>query len=345
MMSQLDDKLLRLRTSVEAGLRFEAEPTHLSNYLRNVVTSNLEDVLRDLRTRIEQPHTLDEAEVGRPNVVIHYTSIAALVSMLQRATEGNGRSSLRLYDSNHFNDPDEGNFFDRNIKLPSKLARELVKITYSPHAYIASFIVPHVKPGNRSARTRRDMGDNLAFWRAYGDEGMGCSLSLVVPRDQLRKVLYGREAVRQTRELLVPVLESILDCLTPLFRLSVAVDIRQHLVRTVAGHIDKVRYLYKSEAYEYEHECRLVVPEVDADENLIFFQYEERDGGAIRVRHYYEVEELDVRELFVTGSLIRLGPRVPKPNNVRYYLETLLRKVERFYGPKFRTSSIPYQVS
>ena len=340
----MEETLQKLRASVEAGLRLEAYPEHLSDYVSNIVISNLEEVLRNVRTSIEQLHTLDESEVGQPNAVIHYTSIATLVSLLGGA-EGGGRSSLRLYDSNHFNDPDEGNFFDRNIRLPSNVTRELVKSTYSPHAYIASFIVPHVKPGSRGAGIRRDMGDNLAFWRAYGKEGMGCSLKLVVPRDRLRKVLYGREAVRQTRRLLVPVLESILDCLTPLLRLSLAVDLRQHLTRTVAGHIDKIRYLYKSEAYDYERECRLVIPEVDAQKDLICFEYEKQDDGAVRVKHYYEVEELEVKNTFVTGSLITLGPRVPKPDNIRYYLETLLRKAERSYGPKFRTSRIPYQPS
>ena len=29
-------------------------------------------------------------------------------------------ASLRLYDSVHFNDPDEGNYFFRNLNLPKK---------------------------------------------------------------------------------------------------------------------------------------------------------------------------------------------------------------------------------
>ena len=343
-MDLVNEKLERLKASVEAGLSLEADPKRLSNYVTDIVVLHLEEVLRNVRTRIEQLHTLEESEVGQPSAVVHYTSIATLVSLL-RGAEGGGRSSLRLYDSYHFNDPDEGNFFDRNIRLPRKVTRELVESTYSPHAYVASFIVPYVKPGRRGAGVKRDMENNLAFWRAYGNEGMGCSLKLVVPRERLQKVLYGREAVRQTHRLLVPVLESILNCLTPLLKLSLEVDLRQHLTRAVVGHIDKIRYLYKSEAYDYERECRLVIPEVDAQEDLICFECEEQDGGNVSVKHYYEVEELEVKNTFVTGSLITLGPRVPKPDNVRYYLEALLRKAGRFYGPKFRTSLIPYQLS
>ena len=344
MVTQLGKDLKTLKSSVDAGMRLQDDLDHLLNYVTNVIVPNLEKMLRDIRAQIEEPHKLDEVEVGQPNAVIHYTSLASLVSMLQKA-EKRGSSSLRLYDSNHFNDPDEGNFFDRTIKLPRKLKTELLDTNYSPHAYIASFIIPHIKPRTRDARSKRDMSDNLVFWRVYGDEGMGCSLKLVVPRDRLRRVLYGPDAVKQTRQILVPFLESILNCLSPLLKLSLAIDIRQHLIRAVAGHMDNIRYLYKSEAYDYERECRLVVPEVDTDENLIVFQHEERDGYGMRIRHYYEVDELEVMNTFVTGSLITLGPRVPKPDNVRYYLENLLQKAGRPYGTKFRTSRIAYQVS
>ena len=345
MMSQLDDNLLKLKTSVEAGVNLASEPEHLSKYVADVVTSNLEDVLRNLRTQVEEPHKLDEAEVGQPNVVIHYTSIAALVSMLGGAADGKGGSSLRLYDSNHFNDPDEGKFFDRNLNLNSKSARELLDATYSPHAYIASFIVPNDRARDRITNAQRDMSDNLVFWRTYGREGLGCSLTLVVQKDLLRKVLYGRVPVRKTGQLLGSVLDSVHECLSPLLELSSAVDIRHRLIRTVAGHVDMIRYLYKSKAYDYERECRIVIPEIDAQKDLIHFEYEEQDGHAVRIKHYYEVDELQVKNTFLTGSLITFGSRVPKPDNARYYLETQLRKAERFYGPKFKTSQISYQVS
>lgn len=344
-MTQLDDKLSRLRTSVETGLRLEADPDQLLNYVRDVVTHNLENVLRELRAQIEEPHMLNDAELGQPNVVVHYTSIATLVSMLKGAAEENSCSSLRLYDSNHFNDPDEGNFFDRNLCLDAHNPYKQLDATYSPHAYVASFIIPHDNQEQSRNNAQRDMSDNLVFWRTYGYEGMGCSLTLVVPKNELRKVLYGRDAVRQTSSLLAPVLDSVDECLRPLFKLSPTADIQQQLKRTIAGHIDKIRYLYKSEAYDYERECRLVIPQIDAHEDRISFQYEERDDTTARIRHYYEVEALEVTNMFVTGSLITLGPRVPKPNNLRYYLETLLRKAGRPYGPKFKISSIPYQIS
>ena len=66
--------------------------------------------------------------------MIHYTSVAALVSMIQDASQkagkakepeleltvGDKKSLRRLYDSVHLNDPDEGNYLTSNMNLPKK---------------------------------------------------------------------------------------------------------------------------------------------------------------------------------------------------------------------------------
>ena len=344
-MTQLDESLSKLKKSVDEVLHFNTDQEQLYRYITRVVAANVEDVLRTLRTQIEKPHALSEVEVGQPNVAIHYTTISALVSMLENGTSATGQSSLRLYDSNNFNDPDEGNFFNRNLGPKSPAVDALLDIEYSPHAYIASFIIPRRKAGYNDTDAQRDMSNNLVFWRTYGDEGMGCSLTLFVPRSKLRKVLYGRDAVRQTSQLLLPALDSLYACLKPIFDLPSMSYISEHLQGTISGHIDRVRYLYKSDAYEYERECRIVIPEVDADKDLIRFQYEDGQGRGVRLKHYYEVEALDVRNIFVTGSIITFGPRVTGADNLRYYFQSLLRKMDRSYGPMFKTSKIPYQVS
>lgn len=344
-MTQLDDSLSKLRKSIDAGLTLNTTRDQLHHYITSVVTSNLDDVLRILRTHIESFHELTEDEVGDPSIAIHYTTIPVLISMLEDATSAVGQSSLRLYDSNNFNDPDEGNFFNRNLGSRSPAVDALLDFEYSPHAYIVSFIIPFSNAAHSHTDLQRDMSDNLVFWRTYGDEGLGCSLTLVLPRHKLRKVLYGRKAVDRTSQLLLPVLNSLYDCLTPIFDLPSTSFIKEHLQRTISGHIDKVRYLYKSEAYDYERECRIVIPEVDTDKNLIRFQYEVDSNHGVSLKHYYEDEDLQVRNIFVTDSIITFGPRVPRPDNLRYYCQSLLTKIGRPYGPTFRTSPIPYQVA
>ena len=344
-MNQPNDDLQKLKATVDAAVRVDASHDRLSKYVTDVVVTQLHEALRSLIARIEEPHIIEDAEVGSPNFVIHYTSVSALISMLRGSADGQGDSSLRLYDSNHLNDPDEGNFFDRNLDSHSRLDDLLPNATYSPHAYIASFIIPFDKDDKGKTTDQKDMSDNLAFWRTYGREGTGCSLALVVPKDRLRKVLYGREAVRRSGELLFPALDEIQICIEPLLTVSSTLRIREQLERTIAGHVDRIRYLYKSDAYDYERECRLVIPEVDTNKCLIKFEYAEPALGLTRVKHYYLHEVLEAKNMFVTGSTITFGPRVPKPENMRYYIETLLARINRDRGPKIRPSGIPYQGS
>jgi len=47
-------------------------------------------------------------------LMTHYTSIHTLISMLQSASKGE-ENFLRMYDSAHSNDPDEGNFLTRDF--------------------------------------------------------------------------------------------------------------------------------------------------------------------------------------------------------------------------------------
>ena len=113
---EVEDILTRLRGSIEAGMeRFKKDNDLDQSYVNEIIVPLLKDVLENLFTPIVSRHTLDSSEIKKEFFVIHYTGIDNLVSMLSRATDHNGKSMLRLYDSVHFNDPDEGNYFDRNL--------------------------------------------------------------------------------------------------------------------------------------------------------------------------------------------------------------------------------------
>jgi len=131
----------------------------------------------------DKEHVIPDEEWGR--IITHYTSIHSLVSMLQSASRDE-KNFLRMYDSAHSNDPGEGNFLKRHL---SKEYTSLIGDEAS-HAYIASFVLSDDEKGK--AR------DNLSFWRAYGRDGEGCSLSLPLASHlskNLRKVRYGYELV------------------------------------------------------------------------------------------------------------------------------------------------------
>ena len=296
------------------------------------IDANVIPALYDVFGGIEKRHKIDP-KFGEDIIdVIHYTSIGTLVSMLQQAEKNKQNASLRLYDSVHFNDPDEGNYFYRDPNLPGKY--DWLGEKKESHAYIASFVF----------NPEKDMSDNLVFWRTYGREGEGCSLKLRIPRDQLRKVLYGDCEVNSTWKDLGPVLDGLYPALYPLVNINEQVlkeTIQKILAEATWKSLARLRYLYKSKAYEYEGECRFVTPELDANKDKICFEYQEQNNSP-RIRHYYEDDALKVENILTTGSLITLGPCVPHPYNMSYYIKSLLTKAE-LPGPAIKTSEIPYR--
>ena len=179
-MGKFEEALEKLKIAVTGGRELLDKSRALpEEYATEIVGPLLSNALEDVCLQIEDRHKISEAESEQKNRVIHYTSICALVSILQDASEGDKQSSLRLYDSVHFNDPDEGNYLSGNLlEKHVWLGKTDVR-----HAYISSFITPD---------SEEDVPehDNLVYWRTYGREGAGCSLSLTVPHSRLQKVLY-----------------------------------------------------------------------------------------------------------------------------------------------------------
>ena len=348
-MNRTEGTMEKLQILVKAAPEYLAKDPKLGmEYVTDHVVPALEGVLKDLCPKIEKRHSIDRLEEG----VIHYTSINTLVSMLQQAaknkqnaakdeqessnaakdeqesSKGEQNASLRLYDSVQLNDPDEGKYFYRNLNLPKK--HTWLGENKESHAYIASFILPDSK---------RDMSNNLIFWPTYGKEGEGCSLKLDIPICRLRKVLYGANHVKNTGKLLLPVLNS-LEPLVGIRKQSIK-EVQEKLAEVIWRYLEKIRYLYKSEAYDHEHECRFIVPELDANKDKICFEPKEQNNYP-DVRHYYEHEDLKVENILTTDSLIMIGPCVPYPYNTIYYLKSLLNKAG-LLGPKIKTSEIPYR--
>lgn len=308
---------------------------YLRNYIASFLGERLDDALECLRPQIEERHKV-EAEETSFFTAIHYTGIDVLVSMLEKTARREEENSLRMYDSVHLNDPDEGNYFSRN--LPEKY--DWLKRKDVSHAYIASFITPN---------SEKDMSDNLVFWRTYGKEGLGCSLSVFVPPNRLKKVLYGpgKKRGKEGVEGTVKILRPVLDCLDPLATVAgqgLREDIREALAKNIWKFLERFRYLYKSEAHEYEEECRLVLVESDIlNQDEIQFEHQGETNSPSGMRHYCVDEDLSIRgELLRSGTFITLGPCVTYSYNVRYYLEVLKKKA-KFYGPEIRISQIPYR--
>lgn len=270
-------------------------------------------------------------------LITHYTSIRALVSMLQPTPEEK-EGCLHMYDSAHFNDPAEGSFINLNfLKKYTPPIREK-----SLHAYIASFVLSEDKKGKG--------GNNLVFWREYGENGEGCSLSLPASllQQNLFKVRYGHGSVKYFRDNFLTNLESFfkneyeeINFLMEKIRKNYP-DVRVSVVKIVGEHLERIRYLYKSRAYQYENECRLIVPQSDIHPDDVHFECPDKNNTA-RIRHYYRHPDLKIGKLLCSSdSKIVIGPCVPNPDDVMYCIKTLL-KVNGLRGPSVIRSRITYR--
>ena len=196
--SGMNNFLEQLRSLVDAvqyrlGRDSEIDP----RFLEEVLAPRVEDLLQQAFEKIDHLHAFGGE---RSNQVIHYTRATTVEALLEGTAAGLD-PSLRLYDSASFNDPDEGEFFVRNLSLPRQ--HQWILQSNTSHAYVVSFIIPDAS---------FKLSDDLMFWRTYGREGEGCSLVLSVPPSRLRKILYGRQHVQAVRGVLVP----FLDVLNPL---------------------------------------------------------------------------------------------------------------------------------
>ena len=166
-----------------------------------------------------------------------------------------------------------------------------------------------------------DMSDDLVFWRTYGKDGKGCSLTVDVRRQILRKVLYKLADIEAVRITLQP----ILDVVTPLAQAD------EGCAKAISGTIWKrlagVRYLYKDEAYHHEQEYRVAIPgdSPDIRSDGVRFETYEEGGSIVAVRHYCEIADLGLRKLLASNSKLILGPSVDDRYSVRLYFEDLRR--------------------
>lgn len=319
-----------LEASVRQGLIYMADGLSAScrQHMHEELVPVLSAVLDDLCSAIEQFHILSDtgAPDSNPAYVIHYTSVAAVVSMLQAQAGLASGNTLRLYDSAHFNDPDDGNRLVRHL-IQSRRFDWLRPGTKTP-AYVASFMIPDYDPDLAS--------DNLVFWRTYGREGEGCSLKLRTPSEHVRRVLYTREELERTSNLLCPVLD-ILDA----FMNAAETSITQMVREVIWGSLGRIWYLYKSPAYQYERECRFVIPRTEIADDRILFDYRHEGPSSGRLRHYCEDAALSLPAILGSGSSITIGPAVADRDDLKQSLELLKKRAG--IGAEVRCSEISYR--
>ena len=168
-MTEKDEAIQELARRVESLSRLSDVRSELVSRL---VIPELDRAMQPLALEIEGLHIIDDDKddiAGRTLGATHYTSLETVLGMLSQETEGGG-ASLRLYDSLHCNDPEEGNFLAHYLSSAPE-HRWLAEGGTGGHAYIASL---NVDKGGR------DLSNELVFWRTYGNNGAGCSMTMNV---------------------------------------------------------------------------------------------------------------------------------------------------------------------
>ena len=319
-MSDLSSRISEFTAYFESGAE---------NSASTILSEILHEFLRSL-------YPISPPERPVPRYLVHYTGLDALFSMLDHDNPG----YLRLYDTIHSNDPTEGVFFRDHLKQSCPSVHDLLpSFVLNPnprYAYISSFIRADDEEKER---------DKLVYWLAYGRNGYGCSIAIPYsdfsPGLPILPIQYGESAVTKTAERLVSFFNSFPSSIQQ--QLFVPPSSSTSGLSSLFNSFHSIPYFHKPDSYSYEAECRLFLSPVDRLCNPTY-QPRYTAGGTPTVRHYVEHDPLHLAGIFFTGTVITLGPSIPRPDNVKRAIYALLHH-HRLMGPRVFCSAIPYTPS
>ena len=189
----------------------------------------------------------------------HYSSLEAIVSMLQTPKGG-----LRLSDTSTMNDPEEGCSTTEDRIISNLLKDEFSKKSWLWQRYGAANVCCFVGIV-RASEQIIDAGDDLLFWRLYGNDCRGVSITMpphvskkLVESSIVDRVIYTDEPPPQIDlSIFLPLLKD-LDNLRCRARDAGAWSEISASVLSACDPLFKQRFLRKRSHYEMEREYRAV---------------------------------------------------------------------------------------
>ena len=315
-----------------------ARARHVSDALQHLKNAapGLSDELEDkLDQQRHPPQALFEAarsitsrrrlSTDKKVKVVHYTSLETMHTLL---TE-HPTQYLRYYDSVHLTDPQEGWYVfeeklgGRQQPVPDPASvREFLESTVS-HAYIISFFPYENKDDEKT-------NDHLSHWRAYGDNGRGCSMTISVPEKELYRVNY----CENERKYVACKLQRFVDVSDRIWKeiKTIDSDKKQMDILKICAEALKSRFLHKHPSYKHECERRALVANPDQSE----IKTEVRGR---HIRHYVTKPAFKMDCLLTSDCRITVGPAVDRKYDVKESFERILGN----RGPKVDVSEIPYR--
>lgn len=256
----------------------------------------------------------------------HYTSWERAVAIM----EGGDKAAIRMYNYEIANDPREGEICRPEWSevetqagwLDEVLAGEDIgshgDVIAQGSAYGCSF----------SSGAKDTIGDDLNFWRLYGNDGDGCSFMVPVSRKGMYRVRYYGSEGRSDNES-AGTDDVIIDLFAQLLQIGQRVvegapkNELPRVVNVVAKNLRRLRAAYrhlaKNHYYQNEREWRMVriAPE-PAD-----IHFDITDDRL--VKRY--VNGLLWKDLLISGSAITIGPCVRNRPAAVAYMEDRKRRL------------------
>ena len=291
-----------------------------------------------------QPDPLSTEQLSSLHLA-HYTSLEAIISMFQTTDGG-----LRLSDTSTMNDPEEGRSTTDGRIILQLLKSKFGKRSWLWQRYSAANVccfVGIVRAGERDI----DPGDDLLFWRLYGNDCRGVSITIpphvsrqLIDSSIVGRVMYTAEAPLEIQpSVFVPLLRDLDGLRKRARNLSLWSKICPSVLPLFDA-LFKQRFLRKRSRYEMEREYRAVafLSEDDAEDPRYSRRGQHVQYGLIR--RFVEVPELSCKSILTTNSKITIGSNVPESSTAKDILSNLLKSQGKGGGVvSIRVSNIPYR--
>ena len=273
-----------------------------------------------------------------------YTSLEAIVAMLQTPDGG-----LRLSDTSTMNDPDEGRATVDGRVILHFLENEFGTESWLRRRYGAAHVCCFVGLEHTGDQ---DAGDDLLFWRLYGNDCRGVSITIpplksmpLVESGTIDEVLYTDGPSLNIDTTSFSTLLKDVDNLRNRARDSSLWSRICPRILPACDLLFKQRFLRKRAHYRMEREFRAVAFLSGSDDEDFGYSHMGRHVQYGRVRRFVQIPELSCESIYTSGSRITIGSNVPEVDDARDALRDLLgaSSVQFPDAVSILTSSIRYR--
>lgn len=296
--------------------------------IRSAKSAFLDELKEEVSSYYKEKVEKLNDESPSPIYLAHYTDAETIYSILDDYKKDNP-SYLRLYEASSLNDPDEGKHMRKKLKeiLGTNHRGSEGAIDYTDF-FICSFV---------SSDHDSKIGDRLRYWQSYGKDGLGCSIRISLKdRKGFIPISYGEETDINNLE---PYLQPYLEWKEKLLEQYKNED-QTNFTTEIYKALAQLMFSYKSHHYKHEEEFRYIKTPNSSKEIEYHFKSEGPYLKGPYLRKYILEDNLEAKKI-LTGSMIYIGPRVPKKKSFCRKLEQLAKS--KGLEVTFRCSEVRYR--